>query len=149
MPFVTDRSAPNSSTTKNNPMQRPTLTQSAIAFFSTAARRSALLHLSAGLLAALMFSSSNATAQTAAPSTLASTATAAMSEAEVRKVDVGVGKLTLKHGDIKNLDMPPMTMVFQVKDPALLSLVKAGDKVRFTADKINGAYTVLTLERSP
>ena len=69
-----------------------------------------------------------------------------MSEAEVRKVDVGAGKITLKHGEIKNLDMPPMSMVFQVKDPALLGNVKSGDKVRFTADKINGAYTVLTLE---
>ena len=72
-----------------------------------------------------------------------------MSEAEVRKVDQSTGKITLKHGEIKNLDMPPMSMVFGVKDPALLDQVKAGDKVRFTADKINGAYTVLTLERIP
>ena len=64
----------------------------------------------------------------------------------MRKVDLSAGKITLKHGEIKNLDMPPMSMVFQVKDPALLSQVKAGDKVKFTADKINGAYTVLTLE---
>lgn len=130
-------------------MQRPTLTQSTIAFLNNIARHTTLLHLSTCLLAALMFSTSHATAQTAAPSTLTSTATAAMSEAEVRKVDVGAGKITLKHGDIKNLDMPPMSMVFQVKDPALLTLVKAGDKVRFTADRINGAYTVLTLERIP
>lgn len=74
------------------------------------------------------------------------TPTPDMSEAEVRKVDVGAGKITLKHGEIKNLDMPPMSMVFQVKDAALLGRVKAGDKIRFTADKINGAYTVLTLE---
>jgi len=76
----------------------------------------------------------------------ASTAVAEPTEAEVRKVDVGAGKITLKHGAIKNLDMPPMSMVFQVQDPALLGQVKAGDKVRFTAEKINGAYTVLTLE---
>ncbi len=64
----------------------------------------------------------------------------------MRKVDLSAGKITLKHGEIKNLDMPPMSMVFQVKDPALLGQVKVGDKIRFTADKINGAYTVLTLE---
>lgn len=72
-----------------------------------------------------------------------------MSEAEVRKIDLGAGKITLKHGEIKNLDMPPMSMVFQVKDPSLLTKVKTGDKVRFTAEKINGAYTVLTLELAP
>lgn len=73
-------------------------------------------------------------------------AASSMSEAEVRKVDKAAKKITLKHGEIKNLDMPPMTMVFQVKDPALLEQVKAGDKVRFTADKVGGAYIVLTLE---
>jgi len=67
-------------------------------------------------------------------------------EAEVRKVDLSAGKITLKHGEIKNLEMPPMTMVFQVPNPGLLGGIKAGDKVRFTADKVNGAYTVLTLE---
>jgi len=69
-----------------------------------------------------------------------------LAEAEVRKVDIDAKKITLKHGEIKNLEMPPMNMVFQVKDPALLSQVKVGDKIRFTADKINGAYTVLSIE---
>ena len=76
---------------------------------------------------------------------LAATA-AEPTEAEVRKVDLSAGKITLNHGEIKNLDMPPMTMVFQVPNPALLGGIKTGDKVRFTADKVNGAYTVLTLE---
>ena len=67
-------------------------------------------------------------------------------EGEVRKVDKATGKISLRHGDIKNLDMPPMSMVFQVKDPALLNNVKAGDKVRFTADQINGDYTVMSIE---
>ena len=67
-------------------------------------------------------------------------------EGEVRRVNGAGQEITLRHGDIKNLDMPPMTMVFKVKDAALLEKVKAGDKVRFTADKINGAYTVLTIE---
>ncbi|WP_439520125.1 copper-binding protein [Hydrogenophaga sp.] len=70
-------------------------------------------------------------------------------EAEVRKVDARAGKITLKHGEIPNLDMPPMTMVFQVSDPALLGQVKAGDKVRFTADKIKGAYTVMSIAPAP
>jgi len=69
-----------------------------------------------------------------------------VSEAEVRKVDKDAGKITLKHGEIKNLDMPAMSMVFQVKDKALLDKVKAGDKVSFTADKVNGAYTVMSIE---
>jgi Cu(I)/Ag(I) efflux system protein CusF len=71
---------------------------------------------------------------------------ASMAEAEVRKVDMDAKKITLKHGQIANLDMPPMTMVFTVKDPALLQKVKQGDKVRFSADKINGVYTVTQIE---
>ena len=80
--------------------------------------------------------------------TIATTAMAAMPmvDGEVRKVDMGSKKITLKHGEIKNLDMPPMTMVFQVKDPAMLEKVKAGDKVQFTVDNLNGAMTVLTIE---
>lgn len=66
--------------------------------------------------------------------------------AEVRKVDLDAKKITLKHEEIKNLDMPPMTMVFQVKDTALLTNVKSGDKVMVTVDKVNGAYTVMSLE---
>jgi Cu(I)/Ag(I) efflux system protein CusF len=70
-------------------------------------------------------------------------------QGEVRKVDKATNKISLKHGEIKNLDMPPMSMVFQVKDPALLDKIKAGDKVTFTADMINGAYTVLSIEPTP
>lgn len=65
----------------------------------------------------------------------------------VRKVDKEAKKITLKHEAIENLGMDGMTMVFQVKDPALLNNVKAGDEVRFTADRIKGAYVVLTIER--
>ncbi|MCU0927153.1 MAG: copper-binding protein [Hydrogenophaga sp.] len=72
-----------------------------------------------------------------------------MATAEVRRVDVGAGKVTLKHGDIPNLDMPPMTMVFQVRNPAQLGNLKPGDKIRFSADKIHGAYTVIDLEAVP
>lgn len=81
-------------------------------------------------------------------STLSGAAVAAMPmvDGEVRKVDMGSKKVTLKHGEIKNLDMPPMTMVFQVKEPAMLEKVKAGDKVQFTVDNVNSAMTVLTIE---
>lgn len=67
-------------------------------------------------------------------------------EGEVRRVDKAGGKIALKHGEIKNLDMPPMSMVFQVKDKALLDTVKAGDKVNFTASQVNGDYTVMSIE---
>ncbi len=71
---------------------------------------------------------------------------APMTDGEVRKVDTDAKKITLRHGPIRNLDMPAMTMVFQVKDPALLDQVKAGDRIRFTAEKIGGAYTVTRME---
>lgn len=71
-----------------------------------------------------------------------------MTEGVVRKVDNDNHKITLKHGDIRNLDMPGMTMVFQVKDPAMLDRVKVGDKVKFAAEKINGAIVVTELEQA-
>ena len=90
------------------------------------------------------------TVTNSAPATTATPANGLpMVDAEVRRVDTGAGKVTLKHGDIPNLDMPPMTMVFQVRDPAQLGALKAGDKVRFTADKVNGAYTVIDLTAAP
>lgn len=69
-----------------------------------------------------------------------------LAEGEVRKVDKEAKKLTLKHGPLKNLDMPSMTMVFQVKEDALLDKVQAGDKVRFQAEKIDGKFTITRLE---
>ncbi len=64
----------------------------------------------------------------------------------MRRVDKDAKKLTIRHGPIQSLDMPPMTMVFQVKDPALLDKVNAGDKIKFSAEKIGGAYTVTAIE---
>lgn len=78
--------------------------------------------------------------------TAALTAQAQPTDGEVRKIDSAQNKITLKHGEIKNLDMPPMSMVFSVKDASLLAKVKPGDKVRFTAEKIGGAYTVTAIE---
>jgi uncharacterized cupredoxin-like copper-binding protein/Cu/Ag efflux protein CusF len=69
-----------------------------------------------------------------------------MADGEVRKVDRDAKKITLKHGELKALDMPPMTMVFQVGDPALLDSVKVGDKVKFKAEKIGGAFVVTAIE---
>ncbi|WP_254775909.1 copper-binding protein [Ralstonia sp. 25mfcol4.1] len=66
-------------------------------------------------------------------------------EGEIRKVDAGAGKLTIRHGPIGNLDMGAMTMIFRVKDPAMLTRVQAGDKVRFTVDRVDGLLTVTSL----
>jgi Cu(I)/Ag(I) efflux system periplasmic protein CusF len=71
----------------------------------------------------------------------------ALTDAEVTKVDKSGGKLTLKHGEIKNLDMPPMTMSFRVSDPKWLETLAAGQKVRIAVEKVNGQYTVVQLER--
>ena len=76
----------------------------------------------------------------------AQAATGDMTDAEVRKVDKEGGKLTLKHGDIKNLDMPGMTMVFVVKDKAMLDQLKAGDKIKFKAINDAGKFTVTEMQ---
>ena len=81
-----------------------------------------------------------------APATVAQATVATLADGEVRKVDKDAGKSTRKHGPIKSLDMPPMTMVFQVKDRALLDKVKAGDKVRFSAEEKAGAYVVTSID---
>ncbi|MEP6941714.1 MAG: copper-binding protein [Betaproteobacteria bacterium] len=78
--------------------------------------------------------------------TIIAAADTAMSEGEIRKIDPSTRKITIKHGELKNLDMPAMTMVFQVKDPAMLEQVQSGDKVRFRADKVNGAFIVTEIE---
>src|SRR5512147_1476363 len=86
--------------------------------------------------AAVAFAAIAAQAQPPAPST----------EGEVRKIDKAQSKLTLKHGPIVNLEMPGMTMVFKVADPKWLEPLKEGDKVRFTAEKVGGVYTVTAIE---
>lgn len=95
------------------------------------------------IAALLLVSSFNA----GASSHQAAQSAAAMTEAEVRKVDLDAKKITLRHGAIENLGMPPMTMVFQVRDPALLNQLKTGDKVRFSAEKTGGAYFVNRIEK--
>ena len=71
-----------------------------------------------------------------------------MTDGEVRKIDKEQGKVTLRHGPIVNLDMPGMTMVFKVADAKLLDTIKEGDKVKFAADRVNGAITVTVIEQA-
>jgi Cu(I)/Ag(I) efflux system periplasmic protein CusF len=72
-----------------------------------------------------------------------------MTEGEIRKVDKDAGKLTIKHAEIKNLDMPAMTMVFQVKDRAMLDKLQPGSKVRFNAVHEAGKFMVTEIETAP
>lgn len=97
----------------------------------------------AGATPVSLAQSNDHTAHHAAP---AAASAQAMSDGEVRKVDKETGKITLRHGPIPNIGMPNMTMVFGVRDPAFLDRVKAGDKVKFTADKVDGVYTVTDID---
>ena len=75
--------------------------------------------------------------------------TAEMTNGQVTKVDQSAGKITIKHEAIKKFDMSEgMTMVFRAQDPALLKAVKAGDKIKFEADKVNGQFTVVKIEKT-
>lgn len=98
------------------------------------------------LLSAGIAPSSNAQSQVPHPSAQVATSSATLTDGEVRKVDKDAKKITIKHGEIRNLDMPGMTMVFQVKDAALLDGVKAGDRVKFVAEKAGGAIVVTDIQ---
>lgn len=79
---------------------------------------------------------------------LSSVALAQMVDGQVTKVDESSGKITIKHGPMKKFDMEDgMTMVFRAKDPAILKQVKPGDKIKFEADKVNGQFTVMKVEK--
>jgi Cu(I)/Ag(I) efflux system protein CusF len=97
------------------------------------------------LLAALAF----VTPSHAEPVEPPAVQTDAMSDGVVRRIDVANAKITLKHGPIANLDMPPMTMVFRVQPPGLLNAVKVGDTVKFRAEDRNGALTVTEIQVLP
>lgn len=73
-------------------------------------------------------------------------ASADLSEGEVRKVDRDNGRLTIKHGPLKNLDMPGMTMVFAVRDAAVLDAVKPGERIRFQAEQVDGTFMATQIE---
>ena len=72
--------------------------------------------------------------------------TAGLAQGEIRKIDKAAAKITIKHGDIPSIEMPPMTMVFGVKDVAWLENAKAGDKIRFDVVQEGGKYIVIRLE---
>ena len=72
-----------------------------------------------------------------------------MAEGVVRKVDVDNRKITIKHGEIKNLDMPGMTMVFRLQEKINIDSLKSGDKVLFHVEKLDGGYTITELQLAP
>ena len=81
--------------------------------------------------------------------TVSALAQAASISGEVKKIDEGAGKITLKHGPAKNLGMDePMTMVYRVKDPAMLKQMKVGDKVTFEAEEASSGYTVTKMQKA-
>lgn len=85
----------------------------------------------------------------AEPVTPTAAQASAMSEGVVRKIDPANAKITLRHGPLANLNMPPMTMVFRAQPPELLSGIKVGDKVKFHAEDINGSFTVTAIQAAP
>ena len=108
-------------------------------------------HYDAGMKGKVMVAKGNfveAEHHTPAASAVAATPTSDgdLVDGEVRKIDKESGKITLKHGAIKNLDMPGMTMIFKAKNPTELDKLQAGDKVRFKAEKNNGAIYVRDIE---
>ena len=120
-------------------------------------------HYQAGMTGKIMVAANTAAAKGALPKPVAATIaasaspeikpaeptapnTTAMTTGDIQKIDKETGKITIKHGEIKNLEMPAMTMVFRVKDGAMLSTVKVGDKISFAAEKINGSITVTKIE---
>ena len=72
-----------------------------------------------------------------------------MIDGQVTKLDEAAGKITIKHGPIQKFDMDKgMTMVFRAQDPAMLKGLKAGDKVKFEPDRVNGQFTVMKIQKA-
>ena len=101
---------------------------------------------SAILLAALLPATSVATTQ-AAPAAVAPSAD--MADGEIRKIDKEAMKVTIKHGEIKSLDMPPMTMVFRVKDAATIDALRTGDKIKFKVVRESGSLWIVDVKPAP
>ena len=100
------------------------------------------------ILAAALAAALAPVAATPADAPAKASAAASLSSGEVRKVDREAKKVTIKHGPIENLKMPPMTMVFRVKDPAMLEGLEPGAKIRFRAEEADGGYLVTRLQKS-
>jgi Cu/Ag efflux protein CusF len=73
-------------------------------------------------------------------------AVASMSEGEIKRINKETGKVTIKHGPLQNLDMPGMTMLFRMQDPAMLDQIKEGDTIKFVEDKVDGTFVVKSLQ---
>ena len=84
----------------------------------------------------------------AAPAAAFAQAALPMVPATVKKIDTDTGKITLDHGPIPNLDMGAMSMVFKAGDPEVLKTLKVGDKVKFTADRVNGQITATSIQKA-
>ena len=85
-------------------------------------------------------------AQPASSASASVEATASLSQGEVRKIDLAGQKITLRHGPLQSVGMPPMTMVFGVRDAALLEGISVGDKVRFQVEQQGSQYVVTELQ---
>ena len=83
-----------------------------------------------------------------APAQIAQAAAKDLADGEVRKIDKAAGKITIKHGEISNIGMPPMTMVFRVKEPAFLDKVAVNDKVKFQVSQVGSDYVVTAIEKA-
>lgn len=105
-------------------------------------------HIAFAALLGAVSMTTYAASHSAAPAASAQSAHE-MTEGEIRKINKDTKKLTIKHAELKNFEMPAMTMVFGVKDPAMLDSVKPGSKVRFMAEKIDGQFVVTHLEVQP
>ena len=81
------------------------------------------------------------------PSASKASSNTALTEAEVRKVDAATGMVTLKHGALENVGMPPMTMAFKARDAAMVKQVHEGDKVKVRVEDVNGTLTIVKLEK--
>jgi len=108
--------------------------------------RAMIVIIAAALITAPLFAQTAPDHASHHPDSAAKPPATAAADGEVRKVDKSAGKVTIRHGELRDLEMPAMTMVFRVKDPAMLDSLKEGDKIKFTADKVNGVYTVTTVE---
>ena len=107
----------------------------------------ASLALALGLAAApLCAAAQTGHAGHAMPAGAAQASPAAMTNGLVKKVDKASGRVTIAHEEIRNLGMPPMTMVFRVRDPAWIGKMKDGDKIRFAAEDANGTLTLVAYE---
>ncbi|MBI5936688.1 MAG: copper-binding protein [Betaproteobacteria bacterium] len=99
-----------------------------------------------GLSSPLALAASDHAGHGAGGSHMMAQADVALSEGTIKKVDKAAGKVTIAHGPLGNLGMPSMTMVFRVKNAAWLEQMKVGDKIRFLADRVDGAFTVVRYE---